>query len=66
MSTQHAPGAFVVAYSLVAKAETLLALDSLWAYVCDMADAWDGVKVEDFVVDGPEGGKVVVISNVNI
>ena len=50
----------------MAKAKTLLALDGLWAYMCDMADTWNGVEVEDFVVDGPEGGEVVVISDVDI
>ena len=66
MTAQHALGAFVAAYSLVAEAAALLALDGLWTYVCNMADAWNGVKVEDFVMDGAEGSKVVVIRDVNI
>lgn len=66
IATQHTPGAFVAVYHLVAKTTTLLTLNSLWMYMCNMADAWDRVKVEDFVVNGLESGEVVVISNVDI
>ena len=59
-------GASVAVYSLVAEAEALLALDSLWAYMCDVADMWNRVKVENFVMEGLEGGKVVVVGDVDI
>ena len=32
----------------------------------DVADTWNRVEVEDFVVEGSEGGKVVVVGNVDI
>ena len=66
MSAERTPGVFVAVNGLVAKTETLLALDSLWAYVGNVADTWNRVEVEDFVMEGSEGGEVVIIGDVDV